>query len=211
VAANGQSCDNRRSEPDGSPQRPYRFFFFSSDRNERVHVHVAREGKAAKFWLSPTRVEYNYGFAPKELGRIEGLVREHEANQRRRGMSTSLAATEAATAKNVRVTARMLVVELHDGRSVSVPIDWYPRLAHGSPSERHQWELIGPGVGIHWPALDEDISVDGLLKGLASGESAESIEKWLAARGRPANKRLQPTKARRRTTAKRTSRPRRRG
>lgn len=58
---------------------PYRFFFFASDRNEPPHVHVAREAKAAKFWLSPVRLVYNYGFAASELTRIESLVREHEA------------------------------------------------------------------------------------------------------------------------------------
>lgn len=58
---------------------PYRFFFFASDRNEPAHVHVARERKTAKFWLSPVRVEYNYGFAPNELTRIQGLVQQHEA------------------------------------------------------------------------------------------------------------------------------------
>jgi hypothetical protein len=126
-------------------------------------------------------------------------------------MSISPAATETATAKGVRVTPRMLIVELHDGRSVSVPLEWYPRLAHGSPGERQQWELIGPGVGIHWPALDEDISVGGLLQGQPSGESAKSFKKWLATRGRPASKRLQPTKARRRPTTKRSARSRLRG
>ena len=58
---------------------PYRFFFFASDRAEPVHVHVARDDKTTKFWLSPVRVAYNMGFAPTELNRIEGLVREHEA------------------------------------------------------------------------------------------------------------------------------------
>ena len=58
---------------------PYRFFFFASDRNEPPHVHVTRESKTAKFWLSPIRQAYNYGFAPNELTRIEGLVRQHEA------------------------------------------------------------------------------------------------------------------------------------
>ena len=58
---------------------PYRFFFFASDRNEPVHVHVAREDKAAKFWFAPVRVAYNFGFQPSELNRIEGLVRKHEA------------------------------------------------------------------------------------------------------------------------------------
>jgi len=58
---------------------PYRFFFFASDRNEPVHVHVARDEKAAKFWLSPVRLSYNYGFGANELNRIERLVHEHEA------------------------------------------------------------------------------------------------------------------------------------
>jgi hypothetical protein len=118
-------------------------------------------------------------------------------------MTISSLATEAATAKRVRVTRDSPIVELHDGRTVSVPVVWYPRLAHGSMSERQDWELIGPGIGIHWPDLDEDISVDGLLRGLPSGESPESFKRWLAARRRPANKPLQPTKARRRTVRKR--------
>jgi hypothetical protein len=58
---------------------PYRLFFFSSDRGEPVHVHVARDRKAAKFWLAPVRVEYNRGFAKAELARVTALVREHEA------------------------------------------------------------------------------------------------------------------------------------
>jgi len=126
-------------------------------------------------------------------------------------MSTSSPAIETATAKNVRVTREALIVELHDGRTVSVPIAWYPRLAHGSMKERQQWELIGPGIGIHWPVLDEDISVDGLLRGLPSGESSESLKRWLASRGRPANQRLQPVKARRRSVTKRGPRARLRG
>ena len=114
-------------------------------------------------------------------------------------------------AKDVRVSARALTVDLHDGRTVSVPLDWYPRLAHGSPAERQRWELIGPGVGIHWPALDEDISVDGLLRGLPSGESEESFARWLNSRRRPANSRLQPTRARRKARTKPTTRARPRG
>jgi hypothetical protein len=102
-------------------------------------------------------------------------------------MSALSLANESAAAKGVRVTSRALVVELRDGRTVSVPLEWYPRLAHGTPRERQQWELIGPGVGIHWPALDEDISVDGLLKGRPSGESGASFSRWLKSRQRPAN------------------------
>lgn len=66
-------------------------------------------------------------------------------------------ATETAVAKRVRVTDNTVIVELRDGRSVSVPLKWYPRLAEGRPSERRRWELIGPRIGIHWPDLDEDI------------------------------------------------------
>ena len=71
----------------------------------------------------------------------------------------------AAAAQSVRVTDRALVVELRDGRVVSVPLTWYPRLAEASRRERKRWELLGPGIGIHWPELDEDISVEGLLAG----------------------------------------------
>lgn len=75
-----------------------------------------------------------------------------------------------------------LTVELADGRSLSVPIAWYPRLFHGSQKERENWELIGDGEGIHWPDLDEDISVEGLILGRPSGESQRSLQRWLDAR-----------------------------
>ena len=68
-----------------------------------------------------------------------------------------------------------------------VPLDWYPRLAHGTPEERDNWELIGPGEGIRWPDLDEDISVEGLIAGRQSGEGVKSFRRWLKAKreGRP--------------------------
>ena len=90
-------------------------------------------------------------------------------------MSTSADTTETSTAKHVRVTDRALVVELRDGRVVSVPLEWYPRLSEGSPKERRRWELLGTGMGIHWPDLDEDISINGLLTGQPSGESQQSF------------------------------------
>jgi len=110
-------------------------------------------------------------------------------------MTISSLATEIAAAKHVKVTEHALVVELRDGRSVSVPIEWYPRLAEGRPSERRRWELIGPGIGIHWPDLDEDISVEGLLLGLASNESPASLQRWRLSRRRPANPRMEPTRS----------------
>ncbi|MFZ1395495.1 MAG: DUF2442 domain-containing protein [Candidatus Promineifilaceae bacterium] len=77
-----------------------------------------------------------------------------------------------------------LTVELADGRSLSVPIAWYPRLLHGSQQEREKWELIGAGEGIHWPDLDEDISVEGLILGRPSGESQRSLQRWLDSRNK---------------------------
>ena len=74
-----QTCDNGRVSPTVLRSGPNRFFFFATDRNEPVHVHVARERKTAKFWLAPVRAAYNYGFASAELNRIAGLVRQHEA------------------------------------------------------------------------------------------------------------------------------------
>jgi hypothetical protein len=84
--------------------------------------------------------------------------------------------------RDVRVTSRELTVVLGDGRRVSVPLEWYPRLANATPRERQQWELIGPGIGIHWPGVDEDISVEALLRGLPSSESQASLKRWLASR-----------------------------
>jgi hypothetical protein len=97
-------------------------------------------------------------------------------------MSSSRVETPpTALARAVRVTDEHLIVELTDGRELSVPLSWYPRLSHGRPDERARWEIIGRGDGIHWPDLDEDISVEGLLVGRRSGERRESIERWLAA------------------------------
>ena len=79
----------------------------------------------------------------------------------------------------VRATDDTLTFELSDGRTISVPTAWYPRLAHGTAKERSVWRLIGGGHGIHWPELDEDISVDNLLCGRRSGESQSSLQKWM--------------------------------
>jgi len=86
------------------------------------------------------------------------------------------------TAENVHVSEDALRVELSDGRTISAPLAWYPRLLHASAKERGNWRLIGRGHGIHWEDLDEDISVEGLLAGRASGESQASFKKWLEAR-----------------------------
>ena len=97
-------------------------------------------------------------------------------------MTTSPIEHSPALAVAVQVTADTLTVGLSDGRSIAVPVSWYPRLAAGSAAERGQWRLIGRGEGIHWPDLDEDISVENLLSGVRSGESERSFTEWFAAR-----------------------------
>jgi hypothetical protein len=94
-------------------------------------------------------------------------------------MSISTVEIEVPFAQDVKVTEDSLSVDLSDGRTICVPLAWYPRLLHGTPAERAKWKLIGRGIGIHWPALDEDISVEGLLAGKSSGESQSSFAKWL--------------------------------
>ncbi len=81
-------------------------------------------------------------------------------------------------AVEVSVTENELVVRLEDGRTISTPLAWYPRLLHASAEERERFELIGRGTGIHWPELDEDLSVRGMLTGRPSQESAASLQKW---------------------------------
>ena len=85
-------------------------------------------------------------------------------------------------AVRVSVTDDTLSVDLEDGRTVSVPIGWYPRLAHGSSAERANVQISGAGFGIHWPDLDEDVGVEGILLGKRSNVSPESFERWLASR-----------------------------
>jgi len=89
---------------------------------------------------------------------------------------------EVPAAVDVAVSDDALSVELADGRTVAVPLAWFPRLLHGTPSERANWRLIGRGQGIHWAALDEDISVEDLLAGRASQESQQSLGRWLRER-----------------------------
>lgn len=85
-------------------------------------------------------------------------------------------------ASAVSFSEESMCVFLDDGRTISIPLAWYPRLHHGTQAERLHFELIGDGEGIHWPELDEDIRVDGLLAGRRSAESASSLARWLASR-----------------------------
>lgn len=110
-------------------------------------------------------------------------------------MSISEVQIEIPKAEGVTVTEDTLTVDLSDGRTISVPLAWFPRLLQASPEERKNWRLIGKGQGIHWMDIDEDISVEGLLAGKPSGESQSSFKKWLAAH----NSRLTKRSSRRST------------
>lgn len=102
------------------------------------------------------------------------------------------------TAESVTLTNDTLTVELSDGRSLSVPLERFPRLVYATLAERKRWRLIGRGRGIHWDLLDEDIGVDGLLAGRPSGESQVSFQKWFTARQGTRPKRITGRKAHRR-------------
>lgn len=82
----------------------------------------------------------------------------------------------------VRIDEEALTVDLVDGRILIVPLVWFPRLWHGTPEERSNFEIFGDGAFLHWPDLDEDLNVAGLLSGLRSGESPGSLKKWFDAR-----------------------------
>ncbi len=99
-------------------------------------------------------------------------------------MNTSTVEIKVPSAIGVEVSESLLRVELNDGRTISVPVDWYPRLTHATQKERNNWTIIGGGQGIHWEDIDEDISVEGLLQGKPSGESQSSLRKWLKSRDR---------------------------
>ena len=104
-------------------------------------------------------------------------------------MNTLAVEMRIPEALNVLLTDDTLSVDLSDGRSISVPVAWFPRLLHSTEQERNNWRLIGKGQGIHWEDIDEDISIEGLLAGKPSGESQESFKKWLAKRSEKASQR----------------------
>ncbi len=97
-------------------------------------------------------------------------------------MSGTLSATVSLALPrlvSISVNDDTLAVDLEDGRTISVPVSWYPRLAHGTPDEKAHFETSGGGYGIYWPDLDEDISIEGMLLGRKSTESPASFERWL--------------------------------
>ena len=97
-------------------------------------------------------------------------------------MPTSAFEIHVPNAQSVIITDDALTVALSDGRTLSVPLVWFPRLLHATPEERNHWRFLGKGHGMHWEDIDEDISVENLLTGKPSGESQASLKKWLQSR-----------------------------
>ena len=97
-------------------------------------------------------------------------------------MSTLVTEIQIARGENILVTDDALILDLADARTIALPLASYPRLLHGTSDERAQWEWIGDNEGTHWPLLDKDISVEGIIAGRRSGESQKSLQRWLETR-----------------------------
>ena len=107
-------------------------------------------------------------------------------------MSSSAVEVREALATRIEVSEDALTIDLADGRTVSAPLAWYPRLVHATAEERSSWRLIGGGLGIQWPTVDEDISVANVLGGQPSAESQASFKKWLEGRSKPSVRQKRP-------------------
>ncbi len=99
-------------------------------------------------------------------------------------MSTSTIEKINGKIIDVRSDSDTLTIDLSDARTISVPLAWYPRLLNGSIEERKNWRIIGNGIGINWPDLDEDISLENIILGQPSGESQKSFKRWLVSRSK---------------------------
>jgi hypothetical protein len=125
---------------------------------------VDRDDLSAKFWLAPVALARNVEFTAVELRRLLRLIAENEARLLEAWKTTS-EGRPGERVKDVRCTVDTLVVDLLDGRTISVPLAWYPRLLAATPVQRSNWRMAGGGFSIHWPDIDEDLSTEGLLRG----------------------------------------------
>ena len=129
-----------------------------------------------------------YASAPNRVDEWDACSYEIEALPALRGMYTDALGlrietteTEMPTATDVEIAADRVTAYLSDGRAISVPLAWYPRLDHAAPEERNSWELRDGGQRIQWPDLEEEISVEGMLAGQPLGEKKRSFREWLEA------------------------------
>jgi hypothetical protein len=137
--------------------------FFSCNEGELPHVHVERAGAAAKFWLHPdVSPAWWIHFGRRARARLQVLIEEYQDwFLKKWGESFENKIKPLTT--DVRVTPTALRVRLADGREISAPLAWFPRLRKATRTQRSKWRLIGGGLGIHWEELDEDVSVQALL------------------------------------------------
>ena len=148
---------------------PYRFDFYSHEPNEPPHVHVDRDELSAKFWLEPVDCAELWILA-RSCG-DQRIVAEH-AEAFLEDWDGHLGAAADERVADVRFTRDTLSVALKDGRTITVPLAWYPRLLNATAAQRKNWCIAGGGYGIHWPDIDEDLSTEGLLRGAPRSPNA---------------------------------------
>lgn len=147
----------------------YRFFVFSDEADAPPHIRVDRGGATAKVWLRPAALACNHGFRQCEVDAILSVVTPESAAGDDMKSSAPIAGARVA---DVRCDDARLTVDLMDGRTIAVPLARYPRLLRATPAQRARWEASAGGYGIHWPEIDEDLSVEGLLQGTPAAGAA---------------------------------------
>jgi hypothetical protein len=149
----------------------YRLYFFSHEPNEPPHVHVdSGGGSTLKARLDPVELARNRGFVRTKSMPYCVSLQSIGPRCWRHGMDISAKVADERVA-DVRCDDANLTVDLMDGRTISVPLAWHPRLRHATPDQRGTWESCGGGYGIHWPKLDEDLSTEGLLRGAPAAKA----------------------------------------
>jgi len=152
-----------------------RFFFYSNEGAEPAHIHVEQAGALAKFWLDPVALAASSRSAGVSFAGSRSRCWNTVSSSWRHGMTTSGPSVDPR-AVAVSVGEDELSVDLADGRRLIVPLAWFPRLLHAQHAQRQNWRLLGDGQGINWPDLDEDLSVEGLLRGaVAPGASRRAV------------------------------------
>lgn len=157
--------------------RGFTFFFYSNEGTPRepVHIHVEKDDNEAKFWLMPeVRVAYNDGYDARTLRELLEVIEANKGGSKGHGMSSSAESTQVNTRPTrVHFDPDSMWVDLSDGRVIGVPLAWFPRLLRASAEQREQVRISSRGL--HWVALDEDISIAGLLAGQADQTSHKTF------------------------------------
>lgn len=151
---------------------------FSGSADEVVLISWREAGLAKPSAVKPLLASFDASLVRRKLGQMA----EADLEAVRFLFARILFQARRQYAQNLSFADDRFTIELADGRTISIPLAWFPRLFHATPTERGNWRWIGGGIGIHWPDLDEDIAVEDLLLGRPSGESQESLRRWLEQR-----------------------------